>query len=227
MRSLPLLAVILSCGLVCSGLVGCGAPGVAGSEVNEAYRAELQSVQSEYRLRAGDNISISFINAENYSQQELVIREDGGVSTNLGEVHIAGMTIKEAEGHVGKSQTVVVNPVVVIRVNITAPSFVWVTGEVEGPGSVVYRPGMTALEAVSQQGGNLPTGKMRSVLLIRYLTPETRAVHRVDLKELTTPLLLLPRDIVYVPRTNIANVNEFVAQYIRGVLPVNPTVGPV
>lgn len=219
---LPFVAVSLL------GLFGCATnPGVPGSEVNDAYRAELESIQSEYRLRPGDQISISFINAENYSQQELVIREDGGVSTTLGEVHIAGMTIKEAEDHVGKSQTVVVNPVVVIRVNESAPAVVWVTGEVQAPGSAIYRPGMTALEAVSQNGGNLPTGKMRSVLLIRYLTAETRAVHRVDLKALETPLLLLPRDIVYVPRTNIANVNEFVAQYIRGILPVNPSIGPI
>ena len=63
--------------------------------------------------------------------------------------------------------------------------------------------------------------------LVRYDTENTRKVHRVDLKDLENPLILLPRDIIYVPRTHIANVNVWVDQYIRGILPINPNVGPI
>jgi polysaccharide export outer membrane protein len=37
-------------------------------------------------------------------------------------------------------------------------------------------------------------------------------------------ILLAPLDIVYVPRSNIADVGRFVELYIRRLLPVQPTL---
>ena len=221
---------LLSLGLVVLLLVqGCSATGASGADVSVQFATQLDPVRA-YRLQGGDTISVQFHGREEFDQMDLVIREDGRVSTTFGELDIMGLTIPEAEERIRKVRRVqeaLGNPVVAVQLTVPAPRFVWVGGEVLRPGSVAYHRSMTGLEAMMEVGGNLPTGKTWNALLIRYDSQNKRTVHRVNFRDFESPLLLLPRDIVYVPRTNIANVNVWVDQYIRRILPVNPTVGPL
>jgi hypothetical protein len=69
------------------------------------------------------------------------------------------------------------------------------------------------------------------VIVIRRGAGDAPVVLRVDLKKardgrnLAQDITLAPLDIVYVPRSRIANVNLFVDQYIRKVLPFDWVVG--
>ena len=204
-------------------LTSCGG-GLSGREINDYYRVRLDLSAQEYRLRPGDAISIQFQGAEQYDQEDLMIREDGGISTTIGEFRIAGLSIPAAQELIRRTQQVLQDPIVSVRVLTSAPTPVWVTGEVTRPGRIPYARGMTALEALMEAGGNLPTGKTRNTLLVRHTGEGEAAVHRVDLRDFENPLLLLPRDILYVPRTNIASLNIFVEQFIRKALPVNPSL---
>ena len=214
---------LLSFGLV---VQGCSATGVSGADVNAQFSTHLDPVRA-YRLQGGDTVSVQF-GREELDQVDLVIREDGHVSTTFGDLNIMGLTLPEAEERIRNLDRVkesIGNPVVTMQLTVAVPRFVWVAGEVVRPGPVPYHRSMTGLEAMMEVGGNLPTGKTWSVLLIRYDSQNKRTVHRVNFRDLESPLVLLPRDIVYVPRTNIANVNVWVQQYIRGVLPINPSIG--
>ena len=103
---------------------------------------------------------------------------------------------------------------------------VYVGGEVGKPGVVQLGSHMTALQAVINAGGFLDTAKPEATLVIRRQGGEADAPIpiRLDLEESidgeTTlgDIPLQPFDVVYVPKSAIANVNLFVKQYIQGVL---------
>ena len=200
------------------------ATGQSGREINDQYRAELELANQEYRLRPGDTVRIQFPGAEQYNQESLLIREDGRISTPFGRFAIAGLTIPAAEELIWRTQEVLEAPVVSLQVITSNPLYVWVAGEVTRAGAVRYSRNMTALEALMEAGGNTETGNTWNTLLVRHAGMGKAAVHRVNLRDFENPLLLLPRDILYVTRTNIARVNLWVEQFIRNALPINPSL---
>ncbi len=202
-------------------LCGC-ASGHSGKVINDQYRAEIKQSE-EYPLRAGDQISVIFNRNEEFSQQAVRVLDDGSISTGVGAFQLSGLTTDQAAALISRECVVVVNPDISVAVTETAPLRVYVGGEVGAVGMVDFFPNMTGLEAVLAAGGHKVTGKMRDVILIRYQGKEDRSVFRVNLKDLEKPLILLPNDIVYVPRTVIANINTFVDLYVRGILPINPS----
>lgn len=90
--------------------------------------------------------------------------------------------------------------------------------------------GMTMLAAVASAGGFTDRAIRQQVILIRRGTDGKPTGHAVDLRQVIYgqvsegDVLLQPFDIVYVPRTKIANANLWVQQYIRDMLPINPGV---
>jgi polysaccharide export outer membrane protein len=101
---------------------------------------------------------------------------------------------------------------------------VFVGGQVFKPG-VVEMPGpMTALEAVMEVGGfDVRQAERKSVIVIRY-TDGRRHAYKLDLKKAvagkeTKPFYLKPKDIVHVPRTKIAKLNQWIDQHINKIIP--------
>ena len=92
------------------------------------------------------------------------------------------------------------------------------------PGMVPLTDRMTALEAVMAAGGYLnESAKPENVVLVRHANGKREAM----LLDLTKPLensesgqvFLRPLDIVFVPRTRISKVNQWVRQYINNMIP--------
>ena len=117
-------------------------------------------------------------------------------------------------------------PAVNIDVKTPTPLKVFVGGEVDKPG-VYDMPGdINALQAVLLAGGFKTSGKRSQVVIIRRGADGRAMLRTVDLVAgITDPahatLVPLRRfDIVYVPRTGIAEVGLFVQQYLRDTLPV-------
>jgi polysaccharide export outer membrane protein len=105
---------------------------------------------------------------------------------------------------------------------------VYVGGEVGRPGLVALQGEMTTLQAVLQAGGTLRTGKMNEILLLRKSGHDKPLLMRLDLRKVLSGQQdqpLQPFDVVYVPKTKIASVNQFVEQYIRNVLPLHLNAG--
>jgi len=101
---------------------------------------------------------------------------------------------------------------------------VFVGGQVIAPG-IVQMPGkIHVLEAIMQTGGfDLQEAEVRNVVVIRHRDGQ-RYGYSVNLKpalkgDETEPFFLEPQDIVYVPRTEIAKVNQWVDQHINKIIP--------
>jgi len=114
------------------------------------------------------------------------------------------------------------------QIAVIARSFythrVFVGGQVMKPG-VVQMPGeMTALEAIMEAGGfDVRAAERKNVIVIRYADGR-RYVYKLDLKRAvagneTEPFYLQPRDIVHVPRTGIAKLNQWIDQHINKIIP--------
>ncbi len=180
-----------------------------------------------YVLRPGDSLDVRFFyNPE--LNEAVMIRPDGRISLQLvGEQQAAGLSPGELEQRLREaySRDLKTPEVSVIVTNV--PSYqVYVDGEVGAPGTVPIAGGMTVLQSVARAGGFGDSARRDEVVLIRRVPGEEPQVAVLNLdgaingSDLSQDVRLQPYDVVYVPRTAIGNVNQFMAQYFRNNLPV-------
>jgi protein involved in polysaccharide export with SLBB domain len=99
-----------------------------------------------------------------------------------------------------------------------------VGGEVNNPGLIMLPAGMTTLQAIFQSGGFKETADPAETLVIRKGPGDKPIPMRVDLAALMKAgdragdMQLQPDDIVFVPKSAIANANKFIDEYIGGLL---------
>ncbi len=212
-----MLAVVLA-GCVAGPRFGGGPDQVVTKEFPEA-----DPIPPVY-LTPGDVISIDFTYwPELDVEQE--IRPDGRVSLALvGHTRVAGMTVEEADAHLVELYTdKIKDPDITTVVRSFANRRVYVAGEVLEPGYIEMTDQMTALEAVMSTGGfDKRSANLEDVVVIRHIDGQRYAKlinFNLPLDAPDSDLLLAPRDIVYVSRTTIDEVNQWVDQYISRVVP--------
>jgi polysaccharide export outer membrane protein len=115
------------------------------------------------------------------------------------------------------------------ELTVTARSYasrqVFVGGEVARPGIYEMPANIDAFQAIALAGGFLPTAHRRDVLVLSRASGET-SVTSIDLSMralrngLPNAAPLQRYDVVYVPRSRIAQINLFMQQYVRDALPV-------
>jgi len=110
---------------------------------------------------------------------------------------------------------------------VTGAELVYVSGEVGKQGPLPLVGGMTLYQAIQGAGGFLETAHREQVILIRKGSdgkPYGRAIDVRLIQAGESPesdIPMHPLDMVFVPRSKIANVGLFVKQYIRDALPIN------
>lgn len=211
-------------------LLGCG-PLVRVEPFSAAELARLQTENADverrgYRIEPYDTLFIKYPYHPEIDQETLV-RPDGDITaTAVGPVRAAGMTAAELATHLkDKSSQRLKNPEVVVSISKYGERGIYVGGEVGRPGMLVYRQGLTPLQAVVAAGGFLPTARIDSVILVRQNGATApllarkldlgRVVHRGEAE----PVSLVPQDIIFVPRSAIANANLWVRQHVTDLFP--------
>lgn len=217
-------------------LLGCAGTRQPGSQVPlppldaQPLKRGEAAVGPDYRLRPGDVLRIKFTYHPELDVK-LPIRPDGNITLQLGgDLHAAGRTADELERMiVERTSDRLREPEVSVIVADVAEQKVYVGGEVQAPGFVVFQPGLTPLQAIMGRGGFTDTARLDSVLRLSPTHPDNHAT-RLDF---TRPLTegspewteVAAGDVLFVPRTFIGDVNAFVQLYIRNVLPVSPRIG--
>jgi protein involved in polysaccharide export with SLBB domain len=214
----------------CLALLGCGpSVDVKPFSATELARLHNESVEVErrgYRIEPGDTLLVKYpFHTE--MDQEVMVRPDGTITaTGVGAVPVAGMTsVQVAEFLKVKTSDRLRDPEVVVTISKYNERGVYVGGEVGRPQMLVYRKGLTPLQAVMAAGGFLPTARLDSVVLVRQTGgDEPILARKLDLGRVVNqgePELvpLMPQDVIYVPRTGIANANVWVRQHITDLVP--------
>ncbi|HKY91912.1 MAG TPA: SLBB domain-containing protein, partial [Nevskiaceae bacterium] len=108
---------------------------------------------------------------------------------------------------------------------------VYVGGEVKKPGAIPLVGPTTVSRAIFLAEGFATSARESQVLLIRPGPDGQPTVQEVNMERLldgeagTKDVLLGPQDIVFVPRSPIANANLWVQQYIKDLVPFGLNAG--
>lgn len=186
----------------------------------------------EYVMQPGDNIDVKFFYSSDLNEN-VTIRPDGRISLQLvDDVTAAGLTPSELDDELTKLYTKKLpeKPDVSIIVKQFADNRIYVTGEVAEPGERALKSNMTAYQAIAASGGFRDTAGRDTVVIIRQDKDGNSAVMKADLsdsslsstdKSVEANVHLLPRDVVYVPKSGIAKADLFVDQHVRQLLLFN------
>lgn len=206
-----------------------GKPGTVGGGSSLQDQDKLVD-QNTYRLAPGDLIDVKFPYHPEENER-VPVRPDGRIGLQvIGDVMAAGLTVKELEQLVTeKSAATLRDPVVSIVIAQLAEHKVYVGGQVAKPGFVVYREGMTPLQAIVERGGFVDDANTDEVLYISRVGSAVQS-QRLDLEAVmdgdsTEQIVMSPDDIIIVPRTFIGEADVWVDQWIRGLLPTVPRPG--
>lgn len=184
-------------------------------------RAQAPAV---YTIQPGDQLDIKFFyNPE--LNETITVRPDGMISLQLiDEIQAAGLKPAELDDRLTDLYSrELKEPVLTVIVRSFTRQRVYVGGEVNTPGLIVLPAGMTALQAVFQSGGFKETAEPSETLVIRKGEHDKPVPIRVDLEAIMdadggADFQLQPDDILYVPKSAIANANKFIEEYIGGLL---------
>lgn len=179
-----------------------------------------------YKINVGDVLAIDFYKTTDFSQTSTV-GPDGAISLPLiGRIVVVGRTVEDVTAELmGGYGREMVDPQITVSVGEFSGLSVYVGGEVNQPGMLDYRGGMSLVQAIMGAGGFTQRARIKEVLLIRP-GPDSKPVGTiVDVKQIlrkgqvANDFQLAPLDIVYVHHKKIVNVNIFMQQYISDNLP--------
>jgi polysaccharide export outer membrane protein len=194
-------------------------PGLAGQE---GGRAPL------YVIQRGDELSIRVFGRPELDDT-VRVRPDGRVSAPLvDDVEAAGLTVPQLDVLVTERYgRFFRDPEVSIILRAAANQRVFVGGEVAQPGVIDMTGTLTVIGAVYQAGGFRRSARTDSVVLLRDTNALQPFAMSLNLKDAApdSAVVLRPYDVVYVPESRIAKVDNFVDQYVRQLIPISLTAG--
>ncbi|MCD4690064.1 polysaccharide biosynthesis/export family protein [bacterium] len=179
-----------------------------------------------YLLRIGDTIDVDFLTDAQLDFSG-PITPAGTVSVPLaGEVAVVGRTVVEVAADIELLMApYLFDPTVAIVVTAVAEQPIFVIGEVERPGRILSAGEMTVTRALAEAGGMLSTGRSSSVMVIRTTGVAEPEAHRVDItrilsgRDMSGDMVLAPNDVVYVPKSVIGQIGEFVDLFFDNIAP--------
>jgi protein involved in polysaccharide export with SLBB domain len=226
-RSSPKAALAALGILLCSPGAG---PSAAWAQNGQAPPAAKPAVEQDYILHKGDDLQIlAFNNAE--LGQKAKIRPDGKISLLLlNDVKAAGLTAEQLGRILSQDYAKFFrNPRITVSVTSFTNQEVFVGGEVETPKLLPLNGRLTLAAAIFSAGGLKASAKTKEILLLRDSGQGKPVVTQVNLKQIfkseQPDVELKPFDVVFVPKSKIRKVDEFVEQYMRRVLPVTIGMG--
>lgn len=226
------LASAFAAALTASGCMGVSnepftpAPKPTASFPDIGY-ATWSDNEPDYRFYPGDQIELRVPSAPELNKT-LVVQPDGRVSAPLiGPVMVADRSTQQVEADLSRAYaSQLIRPQVEVSLTAATPLKVFVGGEVDKPG-VYDMPGpIDALQAIIEAGGFKVSAQRGKVVLIRRGVGGRAMMRVVDLRRgISDPANVdvapLRRfDVIYVPRTSVAEVGIWTQQYLRDAMPI-------
>jgi polysaccharide export outer membrane protein len=157
--------------------------------------------RTDYRLEPGDKLRIEVYKDAQLSQS-VQVRPDGKITLPLvGDIQANGATPIELRDSVTTAlKQYLNNPVVsVVVVEATLPT-AYVVGEVNHPGSVPLKSGMTVLQALAVAGGLKDYADTKNIRILRTGASSPITFNYKDaIKGIGAPVFLQAGDTVVVP----------------------------
>jgi protein involved in polysaccharide export with SLBB domain len=177
-------------------------------------------------LAPGDELEIKF-----YYTPELnitqTVRPDGNISLLLvGEVQVAGKTPAAVTDELLRwYKPHLKDPQIAVIIRSLYNRKIFVSGQVQKPGLIAMPASMTLMEALMEAGGfDFAEADEKNVVVIRQkgnirVACKINMNPSLDGKTIHEPFYLQPKDVIFVPRSGIAKVDQWVDQHINKVIP--------
>lgn len=183
--------------------------------------APVNAFSSAYILGIGDQLDITVFDYEEFTGEKVVLPDGTIIMPMLGGVVAAGKTSEQlAQDLTNRLQTLLVNPVVTVRLTSLRPVVVNVAGEVQRPGTIQLRGSTSGSESGSSESLSNPTlanaliaaggitsdADIRQITVKRYSPNQATAPITVNLwdaiqSDTVGPMpILQDGDSIYVPR---------------------------
>ena len=179
----------------------------------------------KYRLSPGDELGVRFLLSPDLNAQVTVGPDGRGVFPLISGLSVAGLTVEEADAALAHAYGAYLRkPIVELSIYNYVGGQIYVAGEVKTPGARSIHGQTSITQAIADVGGLADTAKAGRVALLRRRPNGQVLMRVVDIAAILSgrakdDILLLPGDVVFVPRSSIAEVDRIVRQYITNVLP--------
>lgn len=206
------------------GLSGCASNSTVRNVIPASEVPQAQE-PAPYVIRSGDQLDIKFFyNPE--LNESVTVRPDGKISLQLvDEVQASGLQPAELDAMLTEAYSrELKKPMVTVIIRSFKGQRIYVGGEVNQQRELELPAGMTVLQAVFQAGGFKETASPENTILIRLGSNNEPVPIKIDLKNAMhgqgdgVNLALLPNDIVYIPKSAIAEADKWVNQYIEKLI---------
>ena len=149
--------------------------GGLGQDIDGGGLAEIPplpvdpGVQRQYLIGVGDVLAVNVWREPEVSLDSVIVRPDGKISLPLiKEVYVAGLTPMQVEREVSaKFREFINNPDVTVILRDVRSQLIFLVGGLQKTGSIRYKPGMTALEAIGEGGGLTDYAKKKKIYVVR------------------------------------------------------------
>lgn len=176
-----------------------------------------EPIKMVYTIGEGDSLDVSVWQHPELDKK-IIVRPDGYISFPLaGDVKAVDKTPPQLASDIKEILSrLIKDPQVTVIVLGFGSKNIFVLGEVTKPGSYAYRGGVNVLDAISLAGGWKNSAVLNSVMVVRKAFTDAPEAHRLDVYALVKKgdfsqnLMLEPGDIIYVPKSFIANIGGFI-----------------
>jgi len=200
-------------------------PPASQAQFQDIPYASWSDYEPPYRFYPGDELEVSLPTAPELSKA-VQVQPDGRIRLPLiGSFMVADRTADEVHDDLVQAYAQqLLRPQVDITLK-AAPLKVFVGGEVKTPGVLDLVGDSDALRAIIQAGDFTNSSDRRRVIILRRGPSGLGMIKTINLKKGlasgTADLVPLRRfDIVYVPKSGVANAALFVQQYVRDLSPI-------
>lgn len=187
--------------------------------------------KSGYRFLPGDELDVKLRYHPEFSDR-VIVAPDGMIRLDLiGPVKAVNQTpvelnqaLRERYGRELKQPELAVIP------RRFASQAYYIGGEVHGPGMHKLVPGMKVSQGILGSGGILDTADLDEIILLRRTGPGKSMLRTLKLRDILEgrsfagDLELQRFDIVFVPRSGIAEAGRISSQYIKKLIPIQMQV---
>ncbi|MCB1950011.1 polysaccharide biosynthesis/export family protein [Nitrosomonas sp.] len=221
------MSVLLLCVTI---LTGCADPVVQGLPSAPQYVSPVAPVAEKlnpYQIQVGDVLEIKLLlNPE--LEEQVTVRPDGMVSTAVAQnVPAFGRTPEELQADLNERyKKHLSEPNLAVIVKNFAPTRIYVLGEVNSPGEYIsVGPNLTLLQALARAGGLKNSALTEQIMILRRGSADNPEIYAASYDNATSGLQpgadvrLAAYDVVYVPKTTIAdayvNYEQYIQQFMR------------
>ena len=224
---------LLLCLVVTLGLAGCTTTqSVSPVEFNRSGMEPWTDAIPAYRINPGDKFLVSFPRTPEMNENALVA-PDGTVGLRAtGQLKVGGLTLAEAEKAIASaSLRILAAPIVNVGLDEAAGAVVYVGGAVREPGVYPLTRPSGVFEAILRAHSFDPEARMNQIVLIRRGPSNKPMLRTIDVQEfastasLADDVPLVAGDMVFVPRSNAAEFDLWMSQFVTHAMPFSSSFG--